>query len=135
MKKYAIAALVLLSGCVALKKESKVPLVREGPGEIVARAVASYPSEVKDETQASMLACQGATANAQAAILDRILMKQTPSGKTLAEAEVPNIELQRHVRTMVSSAQVIQTSVHDKACAVTIAISKPELRAILKEGK
>lgn len=134
MKWILVALIFSLSGCT-FRHQAKNAIVREGAGDIAARATADYPNEVTDETQASVLACQGATAQAQAALLDRVLMKKAASGKPLYQAEIPHIEVQRHVRTLVNSAQVTQTSVHNKTCTVTISIPKSELKAILREAK
>ena len=109
--------------------------MRESSSEIYAQASAVFPEEVEDDSQASMLACQGAAALGQAALLDRLLMKTAASGKPLYEAEIPHIEVQKHVRALVKSAQVTQTLVRDKVCTVTLAVLKSDVRAILKEAK
>jgi hypothetical protein len=126
---------LFIAACAGLHRTSKGPIVRESSSEIVAQATAVFPSEVEDATQASLLACQGATAIGQGALLDRLLNKKAASGKPLSEAEIPHIEVQNHVRTLVKSAQVIQTLVRDNQCTVTLAVLKSDVRAVLREAK
>ncbi len=131
---FVATAVLMLSSC-ALSRKTKGPIVREGPAELAARATAPFPSEIEDETEASLLACGGAAAAAQNALLERILFKKTASGKPLYEAEIPRIDLQKRIRTVVKNAQVMGTSIKDKTCTVTVVIPKTEIRPILREAK
>jgi hypothetical protein len=133
--KRAALALLLLTACAGTSQRVKTPLVHETGGTIIARASAPRPDEIKDETNARVVACGAAASLAQTELLNHLLRKRVASGKTLAEAEIPKIQVQNHLRTLVKNAQVLQTYVADNFCTVTVGINKTELKALLREAR
>lgn len=132
--KLVFGCLFFLAAC-ATSREQNSPLVREGPTAVVARARAPFPPEITDEAQAGVLACEGATTRGQTSLLTHILKKKAASGKPLEQAEIPHIAVQNDVRTLVKNAKVLEKSVKDQACTITLAVDKSDLKAILKEAK
>ncbi|MCB4756155.1 MAG: hypothetical protein LHV69_03830 [Elusimicrobia bacterium] len=109
-------------------------VIQENFGYIFARASAPIPPEVPDNTQAKALSREAAIVIGQTRLLNHILQKKTRSKKTLAEAEVPSLNLQKTVRGFIMGAAVMETRWEEGKCRVTLRLSKRQLKEILRRN-
>jgi hypothetical protein len=146
MKRIApIVALIFVAACApatpkpslvsAVQKPTvgeKVSGVDEGMHAYVAEAAAPVPVELEDKSKAQDLAKEAATRTAKTKILTYILSKRAHSGKTLADAEIPYIEVQTQIRDTVNAGEVKSTHWTDDQCTVTVSVAKEPITKILK---
>lgn len=102
--------------------------------EFVVKSVAPIPEEIHDGKQARQIAHEAALAQAREALLTAVLSQKTQSGRTLSVAEVPSLELQSHIRTLVSQALIKEVQYTDKRCTLWLELTKKPLKKILKEN-
>lgn len=108
--------------------------VDESWGALKVRPTAPIPEEVTNQTQAQALCRDAAIVRGQTALLTHVLSKKAHSKKTLAEAEVPSLELQQSIRGYIHGARVVRTQWLKDSCAVTLVLDKSELKSILRKN-
>lgn len=133
------ARALLLAALMALPlqveaDELPLPPVHEGWGSLQVKATAPLPQEVVNETQAQALAREAAIVRGQTALLTYVLQKRTRSRKTLAEAEIPSLQLQEHIRGYIKGAKAVRTMWAPLECTVTLVLDKSELKSILRKN-
>ncbi len=106
--------------------------ISESWGSIRAQASAPIPSEVSNATQAQSLARDAAIVRAQTALLTHVLQKKARSKKILAEAEIPSVDLQQHIRGTIKGARVTRTQWTADVCNVTLVLDKAMINEILR---
>ncbi|MFN0116908.1 MAG: hypothetical protein ACKVQC_01275 [Elusimicrobiota bacterium] len=111
------------------------PNVTESFSKITAYSCAPVPKEVSNETQARAISREASVSLGQEAILKKILSKKTHSGKTLAEAEVPSLDLQKKVRDTIKGSIVKKTQWKDGLCWTLIELPKSRVKTLLKKNK
>jgi hypothetical protein len=108
--------------------------VNETMSLLIVKAEAPVPSEITDEMQAQNVARDAAETWGQTQILTYILKKKTKSGKILAVAETPSLELQKEIRDYVKSAKAEDVKYENKICRLNLVLPKGPLKAILKKN-
>lgn len=108
--------------------------VDEGWQALRVTARAPIPEEVSNETQARALSREAAVIKGQTALLTYVLQKRAHSKKTLAEAEIPSVPLQQHIRGYIKGARVVKTTWGRIECSVTLVLDKSELKSILRRN-
>lgn len=108
--------------------------VHESLSSIWVDTRAPYPPEIDNETQARALARQAATALGQNAILQYVLAKKTPKGKTLAVAQVPSTEVQESVKGFIAGARVDGVKFDKTGCRLQVSVDKKNLKVLLKKA-
>ncbi len=126
-----LAALIAVPITVSAEE---LPRVDEGWGSLQVQATAPIPEEVQNETQARALSREAAIVRGQTALLTYVLQKRARSKKTLAEAEIPSLPLQEHIRGYIKSAKVKKTMWGRIECTVTLVLDKSELKSILSKN-
>lgn len=130
----ALLAAMGISACAPTRYVTKDSFIKEGPESIYAVSKAPIPQEITNKSQAMSLARDAAVTLGQTSLLTYLLDKKTHSKKTLAEAEVPYIKLQVEIRGMVQGAEVVKTVYDAGECEVTLAISKSQVKELLKKN-
>ncbi len=115
------------------KKDNPV-IINEGSRVIEVRSTAPIPEEITNETQASALSREAAITQGQAELLTYVLNKKTRSGKTLAEAEIPSLDLQGKIRTLIREVRIKKSTWKDKKCTVFLQMNKKPLKTLLKSS-
>lgn len=108
--------------------------VDESFSTLTIKAEAPIPSEIPDEAQARKFAEEAAVTWGQNQILATILKKKTRSGKLLAIAEMPSLELQKEIRDYVKTAKAENVSFTNKICRLNLVLPKAPLKAILRKN-
>ena len=119
---------------LARSREVKSVKLKEKWDRIVVKAKAPIPEEVSNEEQAMALSRNAAIVMAQNKIMSHIMKEKTKSGKTLAVAAHPYLEIQEKLKGLVQGAAVKRTRWKNGFCQVTVEMSKKQLKKILKEN-
>lgn len=134
MKRALWACVAALAWLVVPVSAEDSPRVRESFRSIWVTSTAPIPEEVRRESEAKELAQTAAVQSGHTALLNHVLQKKTRSRKTLAEAEIPYLELQDAVRAYVRSGKIKHVEWRDNTCRVTIVLPKAPLKKILKNN-
>lgn len=126
--------LTLLTFSIAMNAAEEKIQVSEGWKSFQVRSTAPIPSEVTNETQSRALSREAAISAGQAALLTVVLQKRTHSKKTLAEAEIPSLDLQGRIRGTIKGARVVKTVWINKECTVTLVLDKSHIKDILRKN-
>lgn len=108
--------------------------VTESRSSYVVKAEAPIPKEINDELEAHKLAREAAVTWGQNEILKYVLKKKAKSGRILAVAEIPSLELQKELRDYVKTAKVEGVEFTNKICKLSLTLPKAPLKAILKKN-
>ncbi len=109
-------------------------IVNEGMSAFTVKAEAPIPSEIQDEAQARKFAEEAAVTWGQNQILTYILKKKAKSGRILAVAEMPSLELQKEIRDYVKTAKAEDVEFTNKICRLNLVLPKAPLKAILRKS-
>lgn len=126
-----LAVFILNAGVVSSADKT---IVDEGMSSFVVKAEAPIPSEIKDEAQARKFAEEAALTWGQNQILTYILKKKAKSGRILAVAEMPSLELQKEIRDYVKTAKAEDVEFTNKICRLNLVLPKAPLKAILRKS-
>lgn len=126
-----LVAVVLLAGPAGAVERTRV---WQTFGAVRVRAEAPIPEEVTNPTQRLALCREAALSMGQDALLGHLLAKKARSGKTLAEAEIPSLELQNRIRGTVMGVEVLNTTWAEDACRVELSLPKRRLRPLLRRN-
>lgn len=118
----------------SLNAQPSLVQVKEGFRSIEVISSVPYPSDVEGQTQRKALSREAALTQGQSALLNHVLLKKTKSKKTLAEVEVPSLDLQRNIRGTVTGAEVIETSWTDQGCTVVMRLPKKKIKEFLRNN-
>jgi hypothetical protein len=134
MKKFILGIVCGLALGGSLQAAEKKLVVKESLGELSVVSTAPVPEEVDNQSQAKALSREAAVLRGQTALLTYVLQKKTHSKKTLAEAEIPSLELQENIRGYIKGAKVARTDWKPKDCTVLLTLSKTHLKELLRKN-
>mgnify|MGYP000889933981 CR=1 FL=1 len=133
-KMVVVAGLSLLVAAVSVVRAADKTTVNETMSSLIVKAEAPVPTEIADEVQAQKVARDAAERWGQTQILTYILKKKTKSGKILAVAETPSLELQKEIRDYVKTAKAEDVKYENKICRLNLVLPKAQLKTILRKN-
>lgn len=107
--------------------------ISEGFFSIKAVATAPVPDEVENDTQARALSRDAAIMRAQNAILTHVLKKKTRHYKSMAEAEIPSVDLQNDLRATIKGAKITKTRWVRDVCIVYVTLDKSHINSLRRK--
>jgi len=106
--------------------------LHEGTSAIVVTAQAPVPAEITDKSLAQSVAKEAAIGIGRTHLMRYVLKKKTHTKKTLADAMIPSVDLQKSVKDLVDGAEVKNVEWKTDQCVVTLSLSKDKLAKILR---